>query len=348
MPQNDRVYYSVVHMSFQPDGNTGAQPSGVHGVQSATVDTTYTTENVRELGQLEKYDTKESNPEVRVTVEKVLDGLPLIYHASTSDATDKTLNARCFNMKPTIIKIATFPQSHDAASGNPLAVCICSGQYIDSLAYRFQENGPFAETVGFIGSSKIWATGASATNHFSGQFGSGYFGGPAGPDTPASGVEVREDLDMTNSRWPTQLHGITGGGVNTDKGTKFDTHINSVEISANIGRTDLFELGRRKEYYKTPTLPVVVTTNIGVITNEFMDVIDAKNDGTSNVNNQTMRVRTLNNYDFYLGTKNTIRNVSWQGSDVNSNAFQVQFSYENENILTITAPQSDPKSFPHV
>ena len=350
MPVNDRVIYANCHLSFQPDGNTNAQPSGLHGLQSVTLDTAYNTEDVNELGQLDKYDTKENVPTVTATIEKVLDGNTLIYHAATQDGTGATLNARAINMKPTILKIAVFNQGHDAASGTPLAVTICSGMFIDSLAYRFPSEGNFTESVTFVGTSKIWATGSSAGNIFTGQFASGYFGGPAGPDTPAEGVERREDLDMTNSVWPTQIHGITGAGANPDLGTKFTAHISSAEVTANLGRKDLFELGKKKAYYKLAQVPVEVLTEIEVITNEFMDNILARDDGPSNITNNQIRIRTANGVDVYMGTKNTINNVSWQGLDTGGGEFRARFSYRNVNIMTVTDPTAggDPlaKSYP--
>ena len=223
---------------------------------------------------------------------------------------------------------------------------ICSGQYIDSLDYNFPSQGNFTEVVSFVGSSKIWATG-TPTNFFSGQFSSGYFGGPAGPDTPPSGVERRENLNMTVSRWPTQINGITTGGVNTDGGTAFAAHLENVKVSCNLGRTDLFELGRKKEYYKAVKVPVDVNTTIDVIVNEFMDIIDARNDGTSNIFNQTIRIRTANNEELYLGTKNTVQSVTWNGIDTESEAYRISLQYKNLNSLYISAPQSDPAGFAH-
>jgi hypothetical protein len=344
MPTNTIVRYSNAHISFQPDGSAFGQPSGMHGIQSLTLDTAYNTEDILELGQLSKYATIENIPTVTATVEKIFDGAALVYHAATRGATGSSLNARALNMKPVTLKAATFDFGHDAASGTALAVAICSGMYIDSLAYRYPTEGQFAETVTFVGTSKIWATGAAAANHFTGQFASGYFGGPVGPDT-AIQVERRERLDMTNSRWPTQIPGITAGGVNTDLGDKFAVHFANVEVTANLGRRDAFELGRKKPFYKIAQTPIEVLTDIEVITNEFMDAIQARDDGASNVVNQTIRVRTSNGVDCYLGTSNTINNVSWQSVDTGGNEFRMRLQYRNLNDFTVTHPNGDPAGF---
>jgi hypothetical protein len=348
MPVSTIIRYSNAHLSFQPDGNAFGQPSGLHGIQSLTLDTAYNTEDISELGQLDKYATIENIPTITATIEKVFDGSTLVYHAATRGATGASLNARALNMKPVIMKVATFDFGHDAASGTPLAVAICSGMYIDSLAYRFPTEGQFTESVSLVGTSKIWATGAAAANHFTGQFASGYFGGPAGPDT-AIQVERRERIDMTNSRWPTQIQGITGGGLNTDLGDKFAAHLSNVEVTANLGRRDLFELGRKKPFYKVAQTPIEILTDIEVITNEFMDNIQARDDGASNVVNQTIRVRTTNGVECYMGTSNTVNSVGWQSVDTGGNEFRMRVQYRTLNTLTVTHPVAggDPAFFPY-
>lgn len=344
MAANDRLIFSLAHVAFQADGSASTSPSGVHGVQNVQINTTYGREDVFELGQLKACGTKETIPAITVSVEKYLDGKPLVYHSATTSTTGADLWQRAANMKPAILKFATFDQQLLAASGTPLAVCTCSGLYIDSLNYSFPLNGVMSETVAFVGSSKIWATGSSAANFFTGQFASGYFGGPAGPDSCSP--ERRDNLDMVNSVWPQDIPEITGGGVNSDLGVKYKVHLGDISIAANIARTELFEQGRRRAFFRNPQSPIEITTTIGLTANEFMDAFNARDDGTTNLTNRTIKIRTSGGVQFDMGSSNQVQSVNFQNVDVGGNPFGVQFVYTNRNgDLTVTSPSSDPKGY---
>ena len=56
----------------------------VHGLQSVGITTNFNLEQAFELGQIEIYENIEGTPDVEVTLEKVLDGDPLIYHLATT------------------------------------------------------------------------------------------------------------------------------------------------------------------------------------------------------------------------------------------------------------------------
>lgn len=80
-----------------------------------------------------------------------------------------------------------------------------------------------------------------------------------GTDAPlaiagSGGVQRREDVLMgekaTDSVWPRDIPGITSSGTNPPFGDGFTAHIQTVTISTNLGRTELFELGVRKPYYR--------------------------------------------------------------------------------------------------
>ena len=56
----------------------------VKGVQSIGINTNFNLEQAFELGQLALYENIEEVPDIEVTMEKVLDGAPLLYHLATS------------------------------------------------------------------------------------------------------------------------------------------------------------------------------------------------------------------------------------------------------------------------
>ena len=70
---NNRIYYAIQQVTL----GTGSVP--VHGLQSVGLTTNFNLEQVFELGQLSIYQNVENIPEIEVTLNKVLDGYPLLY-----------------------------------------------------------------------------------------------------------------------------------------------------------------------------------------------------------------------------------------------------------------------------
>ena len=90
MSLNDRIFYAMQVVGIQAHGDGGSVAVGemVHGLQSVGINTTFNLEQAFELGQIEIYENIEGTPDVEVTLEKVLDGYPLIYHLATDGGLD--------------------------------------------------------------------------------------------------------------------------------------------------------------------------------------------------------------------------------------------------------------------
>jgi hypothetical protein len=93
MSANNRIFYACQAVAIGLYQNVGQQPPAarldlepVHGVQSVGINTTFNLEQAFELGQISIYENIEGLPDIEVTLEKVLDGYPLIYHLATSGA----------------------------------------------------------------------------------------------------------------------------------------------------------------------------------------------------------------------------------------------------------------------
>ena len=87
VPDNKRIFYACQAVGFEAPHDTGASASGLfHGVQSVGVTTNFNLEQAFELGQIQIYENNEGLPEVEVTMEKVLDGYPLLYTSVTAGA----------------------------------------------------------------------------------------------------------------------------------------------------------------------------------------------------------------------------------------------------------------------
>lgn len=86
---NNRIFYACQAVGFglyNPDSATPDDLVAAHGVQSVGINTSFNLTQAFELGQISIYENIEGLPNVEVTVEKVLDGYPLLYHLATSGA----------------------------------------------------------------------------------------------------------------------------------------------------------------------------------------------------------------------------------------------------------------------
>ena len=92
MSSNNRILYSCQVPSIVAHGagkNTGNKQKGgmVHGVQSIGITTNFNLEQAFELGQIEIYENIEGTPDVEVTMEKFIDGYPLMYLLASTGVT---------------------------------------------------------------------------------------------------------------------------------------------------------------------------------------------------------------------------------------------------------------------
>lgn len=351
MATNSRIFYPTQALGFARHGlshiavsGQPAVPSGfvvAHGVQSVAVDTGFGLDPIFELGQLELYENIEGIPDIELTAQKVLDGYPLLYHLATPTATSPSLVGR--SNERTFVALNIYPDTFDNASGIPIQVMAMSGMYISSMTYTLNVEGSSTEDVTLVGNDKVWVASGYVT--FRPQFN--------GTDQPlaitgSGGVQQREDVLMgqsaTSSRWPTDIPGISSSGTNNKQAgaDAFEAHLQTVTISADLGREDLFELGRRAPYYRFVSFPVEVTCSIDVTSSEG-DLVTALADPPTGTNlfDQTIIVRMREGAVFNLGTKNKLTSVSYGGGDTAGGNVVCTYSYSNNNSLTVLHPR-DP------
>jgi len=359
MSTNNRIIYPIQALGFAQHGITASgthdlhEPSGfitAHGVQSLNINTTFNLEQVSELGQLELYENIEGIPAVELTAQKVLDGYPLLYHLATPAATSPTLigrsNERCF------VALNIYPDTFDNASGVPLQSVGMSGMYISSLTYTLNVEGSSTEDVTLVGNNREWT--ASGLTYFTPSF--------DGSDEPLSitssgGVARRENILMgsgcsmasdgtitgvSGSIWPTEIAGIDVNGWNLESEDSYSAHIQTVTISTDLGRDELFELGRRGPYHRFVAFPTEVTCAIDITSSEG-DLIDALADppGGTNLNNQKIFIWVEEGTRINLGAKNKLASVTYGGGDTGGGNVTTTFNYTNFNSLKVTHTQ-DP------
>jgi hypothetical protein len=335
---NKRIYYAIQQVSI------GDPAVEVHGLQSVGISTNFSLEQVFELGQLEIYQNVEEVPEVEVTLNKVLDGYPLIYSLATEQgtsvgtfvATSATLsgrqNARCD------VQLGIYPDTGNSATGSASQTLFCAGMYVSSVSYTFPVDGNFTEDVTLVGNSKIWTgntplTGAFDTNN----------------DSPAAAsVGRRQFLDIPNCVFPTEIPGVQGDGTlldNSGNGEGWSTHFQNITLSCDLGRESINELGRFAPYHRYVTFPVEVTAEFEVLTTEG-DGINAAEEGyyggtaqcdyRYNLVDNAILIKTCEGTTVNLGGKNKLSSINYSGGDTGGGNVTVTYSYVTYNDFTVS------------
>lgn len=353
---NNRIFYAVHQVGM---AEVGSQTfTELHGVQSVGITTTFNLEQVFELGQIEIYENIENIPDVEVTLEKVLDGYPLIYHMATRGSASPSLSGRS-NAK-TIVGLSVFGDTQDSASGAPLSEVQMSGMFVSALTYTFPVDGNCTESVTMVGNNKVWVTAGFA---FTGAFDNTDF--PVAV-AGSGGVNRREDVifdqlhtgptvldvngsvavgtganDFRGSVLPQDIDGISSSGTNDrDSEGNFGAHIQNITVSTDLGREELFELGRRGPYFRFVSFPTEVTSEFEVISTRG-DLVSATEDGVlgngNNLSDRTIFIRTRDGSTFNLSTRNKLASTTYGGGDATGGNVSVTYSYSNFNALTVEA-----------
>jgi hypothetical protein len=372
---NKRIYYAIQQVGIKADGNANAfgATDVIHGVQSVGMTTNFNLEQVFELGQLEIYENMENLPDVEVTLQKALDGYPLIYHQATKGTTtiSPTLPGR--STSKCIFGMSIFDETLEAATGTPGSVVQCSGMFLNSSSFTFGRDGFFTEDATLVGNDKVWKNTPThgrtlnanlPTPDFPGQF------NPNSPDSPIGdgGINRRENIlfdyaaasgtdvngaakDPDATILPPDVLGITSSGTNEKTGGVYGAHISSISVSTDLNRETIDELGRKGPYHRVVGFPVEVTCEIEV-TSTSGDLVSATEDGIyttgtacgddlGNLLNRTIRIATCEGTRIYLGQKNKLQSVSYGGGDAGGGDVTVTYGFSTFNSYTVMHPQ-DP------
>ena len=350
MSTNKRIFYACqgVAITNMGDDSTGLTTAAmVHGLQSIGMTTNFNLEQAFELGQLEIYENIEGTPDVEVTMEKVLDGYPLIYHMATTGiaAGSKLLANR--SKQRADLRLGIFDEGENNLDGQtPEVEVYCSGMYVSSISYSLPTDGNSTESVTLVGNEKQWLTGADV------KIQSADVAGFDGSDSPAAsgngGIQRREDVDLSVCILPVGIKGVNGSsaGNGWDSTAKEPrVHLQSVSISTDFSREEVLELGRRNPYYRPANLPIVVTCEIEAITTsgDFIsayemgdpDLHDQPVNSGNNTGEETIYFQTKGGYGFDLGTKNRVSSVSYGGGDAGGGNATTTYSYANFNDLDV-------------
>lgn len=360
---NNRIYYPIQQVAIRPQGVAVYYP--VRGLQSVGMTTNFNLAQVFQIGQLSIYENIEEIPDVQMTLSKVLDGNVLISCLSTADAANPTLAARAIcRCNP---NLTIYNETETSAVGTPIGQVECSGMYLNSVRFSFPRDGNFTEEVTLVGNEKLWQDDSRIVNTTDAAYFNiavvGTTGHFAGEDNPAGygNVNRRQHLILSSSTGttdvntacndinctvlPQEVAGVGSIGLNV---LTSDTraHLTNINVSANLNREDITELGKRAPYFRTPTFPIEVTTEIS-ITATSGDMISASETGilsnavwacaseSGNLTHRTIRIATCEGTRIYCGLKNKLASVNYTGGDATGGHVEVSYTYRTFNDMTI-------------
>ena len=305
----------------QTDGADSAVTGliAVAGANSVTMNTNFNLDQVFQLGQLELYDNVVTDPSVECTISKTLDGHPTIYELAVSSG-GIVANAN----KRTKLVLGVGSDTDNTLSVDNAIVC--DPIYLSSVSYNLSTDGNFTEECNFVGNDK--AISSAASNLFS---------APAKAAQGQSKVLRRQNIDIANCSLPTEVA---------------NENIQSISISADFGREEMFKLGRLSTFHRYVNFPLEVSLDIEVIATGLdtlaVDVPDAACSGLSLAESSAKFVLCdasggTAGYTIDLGTKCKLTSVAFGGGDTGGGNSNLTFSYVTFNDLSVNSSGDAPE-----
>jgi hypothetical protein len=294
---NNRVFYASQGVSV--GGTT------VTGAQSVGITTNFNLEQAFQLGQLAIYDNINLDPEVEITISKVLDGEDSIWKLSSTTGTSLIQNA---NDKSTVV-VGVGSDTEDSLSSD--TAITCTGMFVSSLSYTFPVDGNLTEEITFVGNAKALTGSVSA------------------PAAVENAVLRRQNVNIAGSTLPAVVSG---------------KNISNITISADLGRESMYKLGSLAPFHRFVNFPLEVTCEFEVIATELDGVAVEIPTGTCsglNVADSSINIVVCGSggeggYSFDLGTKCKLSSVNYSGGDTGGGNATVTYSFTTYNELDIT------------
>ena len=362
---NNRIFYACQAVGLKPIGSTTGNYKVAHGVQSVGVTTNFNLEQAFELGQIQIYENIEGLPDVECTMEKVIDGYPLLYHLASQDAISAGLVGR--SKRRADVALGIFSDEQDSVNngdgnGKTQTLVYMSGMYINSISYTVPVDGNSTESITLVGNHKEWFSATAnesesntkkkftvPSNTFGDADGSADY--PKAYDNKKGGVQRRENVVLSKSIMPRSMFGNLSGDVlgSEAQGNAVSDgspllHIQNFSTSTDFGREDILEFGRKAPYVRTPTFPIEVSTEIEAIavSGDFIGAYEtgdpalfSTNASGDNTQEEQIVLALQGGTAFDLGTSNRLSSVSYGGGDATGGNATLTYSYTNFNELTV-------------
>ena len=304
----NRVFYASQSVALKaPSGSF----TTVHGAQSVGVQSNFALEQAFQLGQLAIYNNVVTQPEVTVTVSKVLDGEPTIYKLANGGGTLVSNEG-----DRTDVMIGIGDDTNDAISTTQ--VVKMTGMFLSSVSYTMPVDGFMTEEVTFIGDDKVFSTETADINSV------------VAPSDSGNTVLRRQHFKTADCDFPASISG---------------QNITNVSISADLGREAMYKLGEFAPHHRFTNFPLEITCEIEVsatgLDQENVDITNVTCTGGGVPGEEPIKIVLCDpstggtSYSFDLGDKCAIQSVNYQGGDTGGGNATVSYSYLTYNELDI-------------
>jgi len=361
---NNRIFYSMQGVMLFTVGTTEVSTNGpahvtpfpeyVYGAQEAGINTNFNLEDLFELGQLSLYQNIEEVPDVEVSLEKVLDGRPLIYHMATPGAALPGLTGRSGALDKCDMRMGiTRDIDNGFVTGAEIVGEVyCSGMYVSDISYSMTADGNATESVTLVGNTKVWNTDTIISGDMNmGLDAPSWSASQGNSDT----VLRRQHFNITDTLIPIDIPGYSASDLSGASSLGYSyklgadngkTHINSCSISTSLGRTPLFELGKKAPYFRSADFPTDVTCDIEVAAISG-DLVQAYEEGFitadtargisagDNLGNRRIQIHLDDGTVFNLGSKNKLQSINYGNGGTGGGNATMTFSYKNSSDLEV-------------
>lgn len=179
---NSRIYWPIEQLAIKKntvaatsdvapvnsrDYITGNLASGVsevgnrwevpRGLQSAGMSVAFNLEEAFQLGQVEVYEQSERQPDLSVSLQKIIDGSKPLFFMVTDPTQANDIVARTNNYQVDLA-FQFYPDSQFRATGRPVSIMTGSGMYVSSVGYTYSVADGVTEDITLVGNDSIWGT----------------------------------------------------------------------------------------------------------------------------------------------------------------------------------------------
>jgi hypothetical protein len=209
--------------------------------------------------------------------------------------------------------------------------------YLSRFNFTLPIDGNATEEVTLVGNNKIWNTGGAMTTA---EFDPSNGGTPTAP-----GIVRRFNVDFANTVLPTGEAGIP---IPKDR-VLSRPYLQSVTISADLGREAIQEIGSMAPYFRYVRFPLEIRSEFQIVASDG-DTINAsdfaENTGCGNdyrnVKDKEVKLTLCAGTDnqgslgLDLGSKNKLTSVNYSGGDTGGGNATVTYSFQSYNKFKMT------------
>lgn len=342
---NKRIFYACEGLQLAPvkDNQNNTFSSGEfqtpRGVQSVGMTTNFNLEKVFQLGQLALYENVEGNPEIEVTINKILDGTrPLFLTCLGGEWSKNDLTIAEGQNNRVNMKFYIYPEQVNLATGVTTSTLTCTGMYANSFTYTFPTDGNATEDVTLVGNNKTWEA-AGSNNLY-------------GTDADGNGEIARTVVRRWKFKKDSCIFPTGSGAMRVVSGIV--PPIQSVNVSFDFGREAIYTLGQYDPYLRTVTFPVEISTEIESLATDgdFLNINETTYGCVDTAESLAFRPKNKpikfvicgsgenDKLSIDLGNRNKLSSVAYGGGEAGGGNLTITYSFTTDNTFRMIASGS--------